>query len=73
MDELFSIAEKMYDLLSDREFEFDSWNDETSCLSCGAYTRRSKGPPQHKDNCQWKLVIADFERWKESFSERQTM
>lgn len=73
MDELLSITEKMYDLLSDREFEFDSWNEVASCLSCGASEKGSKGPPQHKDNCQWKLAIADFERWKESFSERQTM
>lgn len=66
MDELFSIAERMYDLLLDRGLEYDSWNETLSCLSCGAGGRKSRGLPQHKDNCQWKQTITDFERWKEA-------
>lgn len=65
MDELFSITERMYDLLSDREFEYDSWNEITSCLSCGASEKGSKGLPQHQDNCKWKKTITDFEHWKD--------
>ncbi len=66
MDELFSIAEKMYDLLSDREFEYDSWNEKVSCLSCGAWGKGSRVVPQHEDNCEWQQAISDFERWKEN-------
>jgi hypothetical protein len=66
MSDIEFIAQRLYDLLSDREWEFDAWNERNSCLSCGAHAKAGMYTPlpKHKDGCEFVEVTKHFERWR---------
>ncbi len=62
------IAQDLYDLLVDREWSRDDWNEINYCLSCGA-SIKGTSLPDHKAECEFVKVIKSFDTWREAQNE----
>lgn len=56
------IAQNLYDILIEREWSRDDWNEVNYCLSCGASVKGTS-LPKHKDDCEFVEVTQAFEKW----------
>lgn len=56
------IAQKLYDILCEREWSRDDWNEVNYCLSCGA-SIKGTSLPKHKDDCEFVEATQAFEKW----------
>lgn len=59
------IAQDLYDVLCEREWDRDDWNEINYCINCGA-SIKGTSLPKHKDECEFVKVTKLFEDWKNS-------
>lgn len=61
-----NIAQKLYDVLIEREFIHDNDTGKNNYLSCGSISAHSSGISVHKSDCEYVEAIKLFESMKEN-------